>query len=84
MKADVYMSNPREKILLLTAGKQIASLPEKAQEFAKGLGLHSQWEIDPATPRIGLDQKAALESLQNNGYYAATAGISVEIVEPSI
>jgi len=84
MKADVYMSNPREKILLLTAGKQIASLPEKAQEFAKGLGLHSQWEIDPATPRIGLDQKAALESLQNHGYYAATAGISVEIVEPSI
>ncbi|CAI8806384.1 hypothetical protein EMIT0P74_10188 [Pseudomonas sp. IT-P74] len=81
MKADVYMTKPRQKILLLTAGKEIASLPEKVQEFAKDMTPHGQWEIDPATPRIGLDQKAALYALQNTGFYTATAEINLEIVE---
>ena len=77
MKADVYMSIPCKKILLVAAGEEFSSLPEKALEFAKSLQLHGQWEIDPMTPRFGLDQEAAIGELERKGYYAAIAKIWV-------
>lgn len=80
MKADVYLDKTRQKILLVPPGGKIADLPEKAQQFAADLKLHDQWVIDPASPRIGLDQKEALQSLELKGYYAATAQFRIEEV----
>lgn len=81
MKADVYLSNPRKKILLVKPGTDLASLPEKAQQFAADMKLHDQWEINPSEPRIGLNSEEALQALNAKGYYAATADLRIEIVE---
>jgi hypothetical protein len=81
MKADVYFNKGRTKILLLVPGTKPDTLPEKGQAFAAGLEFQSTWEIDPDKPRIGLNQKEALISLQEKGYYAATVDIRVEEVD---
>lgn len=80
MKVDVYLSNPRKKILLLKPGIQLTELPEKAQEFASSLEKEGQWEIDANAPRWGLDVTQAIQSLDAKGYYAATATIRIEEV----
>ena len=80
MKADVYLDKTRQKILLLNPGGNVADLPEKAQKFAADLEFHDHWEIDPASPRIGLNQKEAIQSLELKGYYAATAHFRIEEV----
>jgi hypothetical protein len=82
MKADVYLSNPRKRILLITLGRDLSSLPDEIQKIAAGLKYEGQWDITPAPPRWGLDYEKAIKSLQENGYYTTTASIRAEIINP--
>jgi hypothetical protein len=81
MNVNLYYNENKTRLLILPQGKEISSLPESGQEFAKGLtGPHPK-DIIAEQQLIALNTEETIESINSKGYYAINIDYKINFQE---